>query len=456
MHALTLRNGAVNMESMNIKRTNWNMSNKPPKKRRSQPIIFLPLLILMIITLGISSKLISDPPEFDFIPTVTPTVNPEAIINEARNYYEQGNLKRSIDTYMEALFVDASNSIIYTEMGRLQVLTGDYESAETTLRNALLLNPDNPDTLAYLGWCLSLIGGKEIDAEALFLQLINSNPSHALAHAFYAQLLANQGDYEKAGTESREALDLAPFVLEVLWARAYVLEFTGNYEESLDMYNRAVQINPNIADLHLAVGRVYRAMELYDEAISAFVQANALNPADPIPDTYLTLVYITQGEYGKAVQSAKKAAEEDPGNPYRYANLGTAYYRGLEYFDAVDAFKIALRGAVIDDTIVVEGLPLDYGTISTYYQLYMLSLTYSGQCAEAVQVAQALIGNLPTDENARFNAEYAIKYCEENAGLFFFTPTPDPDEVLATEAAGVMLPEITPEANTKSESEATE
>ena len=441
--------GAVNMDSMNINKTNWNMSNKPPRKRRSQPIIFIPLLILLLITFGISSKLINDPPEFDFIPSPTPTVNPEAIINEARGYYDAGNLDRAIDTYKQALFVDAGNSIIYTELGRLQVLTGDYESAETTLRNALLLNPDHSDTLAYLGWCLSLMGGREADAEALFLQLIASNPSHALSHAFYAQLLTDQDDYEKAGTESREAMDLSPFLLEVLWARAYVFEFTGNYEEALDMYNRAVQQNPNIADLHLAVGRVYRAMELYDEAIAAFVQANALNPSDPIPDTYLTQIYITQGEYGKAVQSATKAVEEDPGNPYRYANLGTSLYRNLDYFDAVDAFEIAIQGGVVNDTVIVEGLVIDYGAVSTYYQLYMLSLAYSGQCGETVKIAQALMGNLPTDANARFNAEFAIEYCEENAGLLFFTPTPDPQEVQATEGAGgEMLPELTPEIPT--------
>ncbi len=427
------------------------MSVKPPKKRRSQPIIFIPLLILLLITFGISSKLINDPPEFDFIPTATPTVNPEALVNEARGYYESGNIERAIETYKEALFVDASNSLIYTELGRLQVLLGDYEEAETTLRNSLLLNPDNPDTIAYLGWCLSLMGDREADAEALFLQLIASNPSNALGHAFYAQLLTDLDDFEKAGEESRKAIELAPFTLEVLWARGYVLEFTDNYEDALDKYNQAIQINPNIADLHIAVGRVYRAMELYDEAIAALVQANALNPTDPIPDTYLTQIYITQGEYGKAVQSASKAVEEDPGNPYRHANLATAMYRNLDYFDAVDEFSIAIHGGIVNDSIVVEGLVLDYGTVSTYFQLYMLSLAYSGQCGESVTVAQTLIGGLPNDDNARYNAEYAIQYCEENAGLNFFTPTPDPEELQATnDAGGAMLPEITPEAPSSS------
>lgn len=432
---MTLPSPAVNILSMNINHSNWNMSPKPRKKRRSQPIIFIPLLILLLITFGISSKLINDPPEFDFIPTATPTVNPEALITEARGYYDSGNLDRAIETYKEALFVDASNSLIYTELGRLQVLTGDYEEAETTLRNALLLNPDNPDTIAYLGWCLALMGDREADAEALFLQLIASNPSHALSHAFYAELLADLDDYEKAGEESRIAMDLAPFTMEVLWARGYVLEFTGNYQDAIDKYNQAIQINPNIADLHIAVGRAYRAYDMYDEAIAAFVQANALNPSDPIPDTYLTQIYITQGEYGKAVQSAAKAAEEDPGNPYRYANLGTAHYRNVDYFDAVDAFELALNGGVVDNTVIVEGLPIDYGTVSTYYQLYMLSLAYSGQCDKAVTVAQALIGQLPTDENAGFNSEFAIEYCEENSGLLFFTPTPDADEAQATQDA---------------------
>ena len=62
--------------------------------------------------------------------------------------------------------------------------------------------------------------------------------------------------------------------------------------------------------------------------------------------------------------------------------------------------------------VIVQGLPLDYGEVSQYYQLYMLALAYEDQCGESLRVAQSLLGNLKQDENATYNANYAIDYCE--------------------------------------------
>ncbi|MBN2500489.1 MAG: tetratricopeptide repeat protein [Anaerolineales bacterium] len=421
---------------------------KKRRRRRSNPMILIPLLIVVCVALYFFGNFIADPPTPLFQPTVTATRDPEALFNQAASFYESGNLERAIEAYREIVMVDAGNPSVYTELARLQILNAEYEAAETSARNALLLSPENPDALAMLAWSVSFLG-RSAEAEEALLRAINADPNHALSHAIYAEVLADQGDYERAGVESRTAYDLAPERLEVLRSRGYVLELTGNYDEAIDFYERALAINGNISDLYISLGRAYRALGLYDEAIAAFVQANALNPSDPLPDTYQTLIYLTTGEYGKAVQSAEKAVEEDAANPYRYGNLGVALYRNEQYADAIGAFAYAIQGGTTETGGIVQGLPLDYGEIAQYYQLYMLSLAYENQCGESLRVAQSLLANLQQDENATYNANYAIEYCggvaeaaaaegeEEGDGVVELTPeggleaeelTPTPEE----------------------------
>ncbi|MBN1230628.1 MAG: tetratricopeptide repeat protein [Anaerolineales bacterium] len=415
---------------MYLKGSNWNMRKRPRNStRRSQPIFFIPLFIIVLLALYLAGKILTTTPGIASSVTLTPTTNPEVLLTEAENYFSEGNLDRAIETYKKAVLLDAGNPLIYTELARLQILTGQYEAAETSARNALLLSPENPTALALLGWTLIYLENPA-DAQEVLLRAISNDNGNAMAHAFYGQLLADQGDYLTAGDESRKAVELAPDSLEVLFTRGYVLEMTANYDEAIEYYNKALAINRNIADIHLSKGRVYRAMDDYEEAINAFVQANALNPEDPLPDTYMALTYLTYGEYAKAVQAAEKAAQEDPSNPYRYGNLGVAYYRNENFFEAVDAFTLAIQGGEIDGNVIVQGLPLDYDTVGQYYQLYMLSLAYTGQCSKALPVAQAVISGLSQDPDAVYNAQYAIDFCEENADNIFPTQEPTAEPII--------------------------
>jgi len=410
---------------MYLKGSKWHMK-KQRRRRRSNPLVIILLLLLVGAAIVFNQFVVPSIP-VPLVPTATATRDPEAIINEARAYFEEGNLQRSIETYKLAVLVDVSRANTYIELARVQILVGEYEAAQTSAQNALLLSPDNPRALALLGWAMSFLG-KTVEAEEALLRAIEIEPDNAEAHAYYAELLADEANYELAGEHSRLAMELAPNSLEVRRARAYVLELTANYEDAVLEYQAALAINDSIADLHLSLGRTYFALQLYEDAINEFVQANALNPTDPLPDAYTARVYLTTGEFGKAVQAAEKAAEEDPGNPRRYGNLGVALYKNLQYAEAISVFALAIQGGITEDGTVVNGLPLDYDfDIIQYYSMYGLALAYSDRCGEAVPIFQLILATVPDDEIGTFNAEEGIRICEENVANPA-TPTPTPEQ----------------------------
>ena len=73
-------------------------------------------------------------------------------------------------------------------------------------------------------------GGRSLNQTALEL-----DPNNAVAHAFYAEILVDQGTDTilRAVEESKVAQALAPDTLITHRARGYVLEATANYEEAV-------------------------------------------------------------------------------------------------------------------------------------------------------------------------------------------------------------------------------
>lgn len=399
------------------------------KRRRSNPWRVIVLIALVGAALYINQVVVPATPPL-FIPTPTATRSPESYIADAENLLAEGRISPAIDAYTEAIKADPRNASNYIVLSRLLIYNAQYDKAIENAANALLVNPNNSMALALQGWAMGF-KGEYFDAEALLKKATEADPNNHAAYAYLAEVLAlrvqagqdDLGTLDKAVEASRTAMDLNPNALETLRARGVVLELTGNYEEAAKQFEAAVNQNPNIADLHLALGRNYRYLTLYDKAVEEFNRANALNPSDPLPDTYISRTYLTVGEISKAIQYAEQAIKDNPVDPYLYGNLGTMYYRNDQYSEAIKYFRIGIQGGTSEDGQVVEGLPLEAGRISEYYQLFGLSLARNAACGEAIEIAQILKSGQPDDEYAVFNADEMINICQ---GFVENPPTPSP------------------------------
>jgi tetratricopeptide (TPR) repeat protein len=403
---------------MYLKGSKWTMLKR---RKRPSPWRIIFLLILVAGALYFNQVIVPATPPL-FIPTPTATRSPESFVSEAENLLEQGKISLAIDAYYDAIQADPRNASNFVTISRLQIYSAEYTAGLENAENALLINQNNAMAHALRGWALGFLG-EYLDAEGALNRAIEIDPNNLAAYAYLAEVLARKvqdgqgelGTLDKAVEASRTAMDLSRNSLETYRARGIVLEVTGNYAEAVTELESAVALNTNIADLHLALGRNYRYLGIYDKAVEEFNRANALNPSDPLPDTYISRTYLTVGEYAKAIQYAIQALKDDPTNPYYYGNLGTMYYRNNQYMDSISAFRIAITGGVNEEGVEIEGLPLDYGRISEYYQLYGLSLARSGECGEALQISQAMLQGVPNDEFATYNAEEIVSICKDIA-----------------------------------------
>lgn len=422
---------------MYLRGSKWSMNKR---KHRSNPwlIGFLALAIGFFIYINTNVIPAMPPP---FVPTPTPTRDPESYTEEAESYLAEGRIGMAKASYEAAIQANPQEISNYLNLAKLQLYGGEYEEARVNAENALLLDNSRPNAYAMLAWAKGYTG-EFLEAEADIRSALDLDPNNAFALAIYANILARRvandlgeiNTLERAIEHSQKAMAIDPQMLEVRWARGYVLEVTGNYEEAIEQLQFAIEINDTIADLHMALGRNYFTIEEYDLAVFQFTKAYSLNPTDPEPNWYISRVYSRIGEFAKAVQYAEQAVNDDPSNPRLQGNLGSMYFRNLQYNQAIESLELAVRGGVTAGGVVVEGLPLSYSmTVMEFYSRYGLALARVNRCGEAVQVAQAMFQTVPDDLTAVFNAEAIVEICQD---FQLNPPTLTPENNEATNGNG--------------------
>ncbi len=393
--------------------------NMNKHKRRGNPIRILLLVVLIGVGIYLNQVVIADVPPL-FISTPTATRAPESFVTDAQTLENEGKISQAIEAYKQAILADSMNTGNYISLARLLIYLNRYDEALEQASNALLINENNAMAYALRGWAQGL-SGDYLNGTASLKRAIELDPNNHIPYAYIAEVYGLQyesntaiiGVIDNAISNSIKARDLSPNSLETHRARGYIQELVGSYGEAVQEYAAAIAINKYIPELYMRLGRVYYYPDVaeYDLAVQAFTEADLLNPSDPLPDIYLSKVYQTQGSYATAIQYAEKAIVDDPEDPYLYGNLGVLYYRNYEYPNAIEMLRLVIRGGTSESGVTVEPLPLDYGTISQYYQIYGLSLARVDECTEALQISEALLKNVGGDEITVYNAGEIVNIC---------------------------------------------
>lgn len=400
-------------------------------RRKRRPNIFGWSVFGLVVLFGYYFNQVYLPAQPNpFIPTPTPTRSSEAYAAEAELFFEDGKFLQTIQTYQEAIRASPQDPSLYVAIARVQVLAGQPAEAQANAENALLLQPNNSMAVAIRAYAADAQGNNS-QALTWIQQALELDPNNGLAHAYHTEILVNSGSFDnvtKAIEESKVALTLAPDTMEAHRARAILLEATQNYEEAIGEFNAALAITDDVPSLWLRLGLNYRALGVSDQAIDAFTRADVLNPADPLPDLYISRTYAGIGEYAKALQYAETAVKNNAVDPGLRGNYGVMYYRNLYWEEAIGQLRFAIDGGVTEEGDSITGLPLTNDIrVAEYYFTFGLALARTGNCGEALQIAQEVQAKVPADENAQFAASETIRICQENlANPQVSTPTPTP------------------------------
>jgi tetratricopeptide (TPR) repeat protein len=146
------------------------------------------------------------------------------------------------------------------------------------------------------------------------------------AHYSLGLALANQGKFEKAVAEYRQALRIRPDDLPASNNLAATLAELGKEDEALEVYADILRKDPNNVMTHNNLGLIFLQQGKFDEAIAHFKRALKLQPELAAAYDNLGTALASSGKPGDAALCFQKAIRLQPGvSRYQY-HLAHALY----------------------------------------------------------------------------------------------------------------------------------
>jgi tetratricopeptide (TPR) repeat protein len=377
-----------------------------------------------------------------FNPTPVPTRMAISLALEGDAQFTAGQLEAAITAYGEAVTLDPNNAQLLAKLARIQT----YSSAMIVDRNEIVarlaealdsakkaveLAPDDSNVHAVyafaMDWNVTYLPDEEkrsmlANAEQEAVRALQLDPDNALARAFYAEILVDQGKWKDAKQAIDEALQRDPSLMDIHRVNAAVLEAGGDYALAIESYDRAIAITRNLTFLYQRAGANYRRLafespntevqtQLYEKSLEYFDQAARINDQlkvkDPGPYLSIAKTYSQMGQFFVAIRNVQKTIEFQPANPVFYGELGVLYHKNRNYETGILALECAVRGCTAEQSCpargdcgpndvatAVTGLPLRADTIY-YYDVYAselaaLSTPSKSYCEEALAVAREI------------------------------------------------------------------
>ncbi|WP_353201828.1 tetratricopeptide repeat protein [Polynucleobacter sp.] len=196
----------------------------------------------------------------------------------------------------------------------------NLEMAEAYLKEALILELNNPHTLRLLGVVAAQRAEYEKAIE-FFSASINVFPENAVAHSNLGNVYAKLRQFDRALGAYEEAARLDSQDAET-WSNAGIVFFElKRFEEAIALYDKALAIDPNYAEALCNKGNALDELKRYEEAIDCYEKALSINPnIDWAPGVWMHLkLKVSAWEHLEAnveVLLAKVAAGEKVSNPF--------------------------------------------------------------------------------------------------------------------------------------------
>jgi tetratricopeptide (TPR) repeat protein len=346
-----------------------------PKSKSRNPLVTAALFALLagmmgllVLLFGILVGRIKYQPTTlvdQFRPTVTPTATrpPEHWLATGDTYFTEGKLQQAVEAYEQAIKSNPTDKIALIRQARILVYTRDTAKAVARGAQAVVLDPNNPENLAY--YCRAL------DWEARFEEAfsacncaIETAPNYAEGYAFMAEVYADLGNVRQATEYAEKALALNYHSVDAHRNMGWTLQTRGRYAEAAESYENAITLNPTLAPLYIEAGNMYHELEEYDKALKYFKQAIKLNPFDPEAYDLLGWSFFYDGQYVRALDALEQGVGVDPTYSRAWGHMALVYYNRRNFEAATDYFPMAIKLAESEALDRIRRIEI-YGEVPT-------------------------------------------------------------------------------------------
>jgi Tfp pilus assembly protein PilF len=252
-------------------------------------------------------------------PFVAPGPAQAHAIPEYARAFNGGDYGRAKALAGERLKVRPADVQARIVLARSDAVMGRLDTAYAGFRQALRLDPRNPDALYYLGIAAGAL------AEAEYGRLMEMAPRSARAHQLRGRSYQAQGKAAEAEAEYEAALAAGPPSAEVLVALGDLRRAKLRFPEARAAYSQAVALAPGEYDALYGLGVCDSYAGEHARAAGLFRRALRVAPDSAPARLALGISLLQTGETTAAVTELEEAARLEPRMRQAYYQLGRAY-----------------------------------------------------------------------------------------------------------------------------------
>jgi predicted O-linked N-acetylglucosamine transferase (SPINDLY family) len=329
------------------------------------------------------------------------------VLSHATERHQAGKLDLAVELYHGVLTQFPGQFDATHMLGVLALQRGQLNEAETWLRNALRINPQ--DAAAHYNLATALYQtGRFTDAAVSLKQALVLNPVAAEACALLGATLAAVGDEVGAREAFSKASQLTPNDAGIHLNLGCIQRKQGDLQAAAVSLTRAVELNPNMLRAHQQLALALFELGAIEECLTVYQSMISLPNVDARSHYAFGNALMAAGDAGRAIQHYKSAIELDP----EFANARWAvtmaqaqpiYQTKQEVEDSRQRFVNAIaeletwftadRLALTERA--VDPIPPFYFTYHAYNNLSLMRL-YGNLCSRLMRKVQLKEGNRPT------------------------------------------------------------
>ena len=195
----------------------------------------------------------------------------------------RGDVDENIKNLVKILFTASKDRklkifVYLSLMGFADVLSGREKFAEEQIevtKKTIELNPDDATAHYNLGVLLKEQGRYD-EAEKEYKDAIRADPDLAVAHSNLGRLLNDLKRYDEVEEEYKDAIRADPDLAVAHSNLGNLLKDQGRYDEAEKEYKDAIRADPDLAEAHVNLGILFLATERPEEAKKEFTTAKEL------------------------------------------------------------------------------------------------------------------------------------------------------------------------------------
>jgi Flp pilus assembly protein TadD len=230
---------------------------------------------------------------------------------------------------------------VATSLGAAEEQNGDWQSALTTYRRALTLDPNYADARYDLA-TLELQHDQDEAASADYRTLLQQHPDDAAAHGGLGAALAQLSQADAARAEFDRALALDPSQTATLQNYATLELANNNPQHAQELLTKAVAAGAHDATTYQQLAFADQQTRHPAEAEAALRSAITADPSDPTSHSLLAQLLAARGDLAAAITAQQAALRINAKDADGWSNLGVLHAQSGQTAAARSDFEHAL------------------------------------------------------------------------------------------------------------------